>query len=423
MLKKIAILHPASDFGINQYCHELAEGLGQCGVEVDIYSSGAPQLPPASAHRRFCVLGSMLVKQRKRLQRGLEMTPPPAAARGWAAEALRTLPAARPQTRPEAAPGGWKRAARLFWMRHELPLFLKWRGYDAIWTQWPDMSPYGSGLWQEARRLGLRTIHTVHNVLPHEESQDDINLCEPVYRGAEALIVHSAHARGELTRLFPYTAPRILQQWHGSYSMYPMPEGARERVRAELEIGPAQKMVLFCGGIRPYKNIDDSVAALRHAGCGNVVLVVAGQEAHFPDCSPQDPLAHTRALARRFQVEDKVRLIPRSLSLSEMAELFLAGDVALLPYLKGYGSGMLLLAMTFGRFIVSSRTGGAGEYLERYPGHILLEDTNEASIAAALAEAGPASGMPAPEEFHWNTVAGGVLRDLHGLLEDRPRSS
>jgi glycosyltransferase involved in cell wall biosynthesis len=72
-------------------------------------------------------------------------------------------------------------------------------------------------------------------------------------------------------------------------------------------------------------------------------------------------------------------------SSNRTAEILEAADIVLLPYIESFGSGLLLLAMTFGKFIVATQTGGMDEYLARYPRHTLLEGPSSASVADGIA--------------------------------------
>ena len=263
----------------------------------------------------------------------------------------------------------FRERARQKFLEIELAAHLKRNRYDLVWTQWPEI--YGHGFWATCRRLGMKTVHTVHNVLPHEENPEDVTLLRKVYRNCDRLMVHSEQSRQALLRLFPEVASRASVMRHGLYTIYPRRTGARERVRGELQIEPAKVACLICGAIRPYKNIDACLRALTELP-KNVLLIVAGKESGFADASAEDALAHTRREARECGVEDRVRLIPRFLGRLEMAGLFEAADLLLLPYINGYGSGLLLLGMTFGKYIVTTDNGGAREYLRHYPPRHLL---------------------------------------------------
>ncbi|HXU17523.1 MAG TPA: glycosyltransferase [Terriglobales bacterium] len=406
-LNSVAILNPLGDFGINAYSFELAEGLCGGGVSVDVYVNGASplsELPAARRHRCFPVLGSVLLKQDLKT--------------GYQADSL-SLPLLRSTSSVTAEPGSrpttmFRERARQKFLEIELAAQLRRKRYDLVWTQWPEI--YGHGFWATCRRLGMKTVHTVHNVLPHEENSEDVTLLRNVYGNSDRLMVHSEQSRQELVRLFPDMASRASIMRHGLYTIYPRSTEARKRLRGELQIGPAEVACLICGAIRPYKNIDSCLRALTELP-KDVLLIVAGKESGFADSSKEDALAHTRRVAREFGVEDRVRLIPRFLGRLEMAGLFEAADLLLLPYIKGYGSGLLLLGMTFRKYIVTTDTGGASEYLRNYPYSSLLARGESAEVAAGIREgirtlqAGTLTAeATALEELQWTTIARNALQ-------------
>jgi glycosyltransferase involved in cell wall biosynthesis len=143
---------------------------------------------------------------------------------------------------------------------------------------------------------------------------------------------------------------------------------------------------LFPGAVRPYKNIDGLLRAMAMPECHGTVLVVAGRESGY-DGWPPGGLSRTREMAQRSGVADRVRFVPGSFSQSEMARFYEMADVVALPYLEGFGSGVLVSAMRFGVFIAATATGGAEEYLAAYPSARILRSPEPAEIAAALAEA------------------------------------
>jgi glycosyltransferase involved in cell wall biosynthesis len=407
-LRSVAILNPLGDFGINAYSFELAEGLSANGVQVDVYTSDLSPLsvlPGSRHHQCFPVLGSTLLKQKK-LDAGYQLHTSAAQQRAPDAVSPDPTPVRR---------SGLRTLARRKFLELELAVHLKRKRYDLVWTQWPDI--YGHNFWGLCRLLGVKTAHTVHNVLPHEESEANMATLRRVYKQCHHLIVHSEYSRKELLSLFPEAARKTIVAPLGIYTIYPRTPEARERVRRDLKVGRDQLACLICGGIRPYKNIDSSIAALADPRCAGAVLIVAGQEAGFPERSASDPLAHTRSVARGWGVEPQLRLIPRFLGRLELSELFEAADVLLLPYVKGYGSGLLLLGMTFRKYIVTTDTGGACEYLKDYPLHTLLATGEVSDIVdgitlaeRALASATGVADMSAFGELRWATIARNTLQ-------------
>jgi glycosyltransferase involved in cell wall biosynthesis len=406
-IRAVAILNPLGDYGINLYSAELAEGLAENGVQAHVYTNSASKdkdLPCPRQHKRFEVLGSVLFKQRHAMSGTFDRSP-----------AIAPVPLDGGKTASSVGMPRWPGVRRLV-LRTELAFYLKYRGYDTIWTQWPFMDEYGIQFWRLCRKLGFRVLHTVHNVLPHEQTTpDDLQHCRAVYSYCDRLIVHSNAARSDFVSLFPGLGARLLVSPLGLYTFFPRNPGARTQVRKRLGIGEDDIVLLFCGGIRPYKNIDSVLEALAAEPCRKLILVVAGTESHYSDASPSNLLGHTHAAAARLGVLDRVRLIPRHLSRAEMADLFEAGDILMLPLVKGYGSGMLLLGMTFGKQIVATPTGGAEEYLRRYAACTILRGSAPGDIVSGLTESvktmarqGRAPAL-ADNELAWPRIARGIL--------------
>ncbi len=411
-IRSIAIVNPLADFGISLYSHELAEGLAAQGVEVHVYASvhtKPEHLALPRRHRLLPVLGGPLFRQRATLAGGMPRGAAPEGAsptrrRSWFGipEPLRGLLL------------GW-----------EFTLHLRRRGYDLVWTQWPAM-PDGVRFWKRCRRFGLRVAHTVHNVLPHEEGPGDLTRCGAVYRHADHLFVHTTFGASELLRLFPFTRGKVVAAKHGLYTCYPRCPDRRAETRQSLAVAGNETAVLMCGGIRPYKNVDAVLEALRSPETGNTVLVLAGEESGYAEPSGEDPLGRSRALARALGVAHRVRFVPQSLRMADMAAMFEAADVLLLPYTRTFGSGLLLLGMTFGKHIVATGQGTMDEYLTSYSRHTLLENTHARGIAAALARAvasqrepGPADARP--PELEWSRIAAESLLALEERVPGRTR--
>jgi glycosyltransferase involved in cell wall biosynthesis len=401
---RIALINPLGDFGISVYTHELAEGLAANGAWVDVFETVGMNEEIASFPRRhglFPVLGRFIFRQ-EREQKIAERhgDAPPAAA----SPTKRTY---MPKLQP----------LREFLMNLELAVRLRRRGYDFIWTQWPEIIGRGTGFWRWCKLLRIPVVHTIHNVLPHEEEQDDAQRCRTVYGLCDRLIVHSVFARQQLLSLFPNLAAKVLVSRHGMHSVFMRHPEARSGWRNRLGLRTNDIALLCCGAIRPYKNVDRVIEALLDARCEDSVLIVAGKE---PGNDP-DPLRRTRALVTELGLSERTRLLPGFLSFSEMAELFEAADVLVLPYIQGYGSGLLLQGMSFGNYIISTRTGGADEYLAHYPLATLIEGAGSDDIAAGIADAARVLRAPARKRLAtenpaltWEAIASDLLKSLLG---------
>lgn len=408
-IRSVALIEPLGDWGIGAYAHELAEGLTAHGVRVDVYTKRSPDVGALPRrHRILPVLGRFLWRQRAVLEPGGVQEPiAPAEGASGPGEGRRPR-----QRRIRAA-----KATNLLRVV-ELVRHLERQGYDLVWTQWPMLGLCGTAFWSLCRRGGVRTAHTVHNVLPHEERRGARRVCGRVYGSADVLLVHSHYAREKLAEEFPAVAHKAIVARHGLYNIFPRVPDVRDAVRARLGIGERDVALLLFGGIRPYKNVDAVLQSLAGPGLGNVVLVVAGVESGYATPERGDALGRTRRACGELGILDRVRLLPGRPGLRETAEVFEASDILVLPYLKSYGSGLLLLGMTFQKFIVATRTGGAGEYVSKYPAHVLAEGPHADEVCRALQRAVnlsvrvPVSARRRPPDLEWSTIAREILDEL-----------
>ena len=412
-IRSVAMIEPLGDYGIGGYAYELAEGLVANGVGVDIYTNPSRELgylPLPRRHRLLPALGLFAFRQKDLFRRGAQFVS--ASGPGDSAAESKSGPPLR-----AGIPLYLRIRERL--LPIELAVHMKISKYDLVWTQWLLPKPYSVAFLKHCRQLGIRVVHTVHNVLPHEPRPGDMATYGALYRNCDFLIVHSESARDCLLRTFPKLEARIIVSSLGLYTMFPRVPGSRSEVRQRLEIRDDQPTLLFYGGVRPYKNIDAVLEALRAPALKDAVLIVAGREMCYEDLVPGKPLGRTRRKAEQLGISDRVRLIGGTLSLRETAEIFEAADAVLLPYIESYGSALLLLSMTFGKYVVATQTGGMDEYLARYPRHVLVDEPIPASLAegirmciARLASDGKPCEAPRIPELEWPQIAHDTLRKI-----------
>jgi glycosyltransferase involved in cell wall biosynthesis len=382
--RSIALIEPLGDIGIGGYTYELAEALARAGHSVTVYTAASSPLrdwPRLHSFRpTLATIDNRALAPRRWLERRL------APAR--------------------------------------LVSELRSRGFDLVWTQWPLMLA-NTRFWRYVRIAGLPLVHTVHNVLPHEHVPGDRKRLAPVYDASRALIVHSEYARRALEDTYPSTRGRIVVEPLGVYTSYPPPRVNAADVRSKLGIPPGATIVLAFGWVRPFKNVEGIVQALSYLADSNVILVIAGRESGYaePSPAPDDPLGRMRALAARAGVSDRVRFLPGFHDNAATADLISAADIVCLPYLESWGSAQLLLAMTFGRYVLASAVGGMDEHLAGYSAHTILAGTGPADIAQGIRTA--IERLPsltpqdrrAPPAMTWDRIAPETIAKLESLME------
>lgn len=246
------------------------------------------------------------------------------------------------------------------------------------------------------RKRGIRCFLTVHDVLPHHPrvwSRAELAL---YYRGFDGLIAHADSARQSLHEM-GVTAP-ILVVPHGAYDLFDTLHLDRDSARACLPYLDANSfVVLFFGKLDPRKGFVEFVeAARRFRPDDGVQLLAAGMKG-----LDQADFDRVTALA-----DGKVLIIDeRRIPFEEVQYLFAACDVVALPYREGSTSGVLKVAMAFGKPVIATPIGDMAETVEPNLGVLLGGNDIPKALAEAVFQM-KCDGMPflkglSSEQFSW----------------------
>lgn len=258
-----------------------------------------------------------------------------------------------------------------------------------------------------ARRMGVKVVWTVHNLAAHEPSSP---LVERLALGrfarlAQAFIVHApsaAEAFASAYGLSPQDRERVSVIEHGNYlDVYPATT-TREEARAQLGIEPGKKVLLFFGHVRRYKGVLELIAAFRRLRRDDVTLIVAGQPHHR---------AIRGEVLRACEGDRRIRTDLRRIADDEVQRFMLAADAVVLPFQSVLTSGSAVLAMSFGRAVVTPRLGCLPETLAEHGGVLYdpaapdaLHDALTRALESDL-EAMGARNLQRARELSWDVVA------------------
>ena len=211
-------------------------------------------------------------------------------------------------------------------------------------------------------------------------------------------VVHSRHdqvrVRDELRlRSLPLTVV-----YHGPYDV-----DRTERTQR----GDGTVRYLFFGVQRSYKGLDelaDAFAELvdgtgrRAQGPSSVHLTVAGE--HWGECGP--------ARQRLSVMGDLVTFVDGYVDDDDVAQLFTAADVVVLPYRRSAASGPLHMAMAYGLPVVTTSVPALEEVVDGYAGAVLAEPGDSASLADAMRCAVGLVGGNFDDPHSWDQVLDGI---------------
>jgi glycosyltransferase involved in cell wall biosynthesis len=209
-----------------------------------------------------------------------------------------------------------------------------------------------------ARRRGARVVWTVHNLAAHEAAHPRLAVWfyAGLWRRLDGFIALSEAARAAVVAHFPVAAaiPCAVIP-HGHYRPVLPPRPSRAAARRRLGLADADRVVLFAGTVRPYKNVDALVRAVRALPDPDLRLLVAGV--------PNEPLP---SLLRDLAADDpRIRFDFRFVPSEELAELYAAADLVALPFAEVLNSGSALMALSHDRPVLVPRLGSLIDLAER----------------------------------------------------------
>ncbi|WP_416839714.1 glycosyltransferase family 4 protein [Haloferax sp. DFSO52] len=194
-----------------------------------------------------------------------------------------------------------------------------------------------------ASYLCERVVWTVHNKHNHEKKflSLDRAVSERLVRIADTVQVWDDRTRDELESYLDTDIDNAVAIPHGNYD--PVYEDNRSvstaEAREKLGIEGYERVYLFFGMIRPYKQIPKLLETFRRVSDDDECLVVAGN----PMSSSETP--KIRALAEnQSNVITDLRYIPNE----EVPTYFAACDFGVFPYRDIFSSGSVVLSLTFG---------------------------------------------------------------------------
>jgi len=268
------------------------------------------------------------------------------------------------------------------------------------------------------RLFGIRCALTIHDILPHYPKKWSPAEVAFFFRRFDALIVHSQNQAKKLASLGVTATPLVVP--HGIYDIFNIDHLTQEQARAFLpSIAPQDFVVLFFGHLEDRKGILEFLeCAARLQSHSEIKFLIAGKPK--PSKQVEAALDEARALPN-------VILHDKTIPHHEVQYYVAACDALALPYREGTTSGVLKLAMAFGKPALCTDVGDFAETLEEWPG-LLLDQTNlvadlEAKILLAASDRNALSQDTSlrSKEFQWDSIAARYAKFLDEIypIQDR----
>ncbi|GAC1385801.1 MAG: glycosyltransferase [Herpetosiphon sp.] len=268
-------------------------------------------------------------------------------------------------------PLSWWRLCRK--VRAEAPDVVVLQWWVPYWT--PSLTVVGRWIKRHTRS---RIVFICHNVTPHEGGGViDRRLASTVLAQGDGFVVHSEQDRHRLHALLPqaFIVKAQLPTFAGVAE--PSPFSNPSALRQQLGIPVDRPTILFFGFVRPYKGLEYVIQALP--------LVLAHMPIHLLVVGEfWTSTEFYRRYAAEFGVEDAMTLVNRYIPNEELSQYFDLADVVVLPYVSATQSGVVQLAFSCGKPVITTRVGGLHEVVEDGVNGLVVPPQDETALANAI---------------------------------------
>jgi glycosyltransferase involved in cell wall biosynthesis len=248
----------------------------------------------------------------------------------------------------------------------------------------------------------IKTALTIHDLLPHYPKPWSKFLLSHFYAAFDQLIVHSQKAAIGLKEMGVKTVPLVVP--HGVYDIFNIDNLTRQDVIDQFpNVGRDDFVVLFFGYIDIRKGIFEYLAAselLIHSP--NIKFLISGASSLKGEAVSR--LEH-------YRNNKNVILHDKAIPMNEVQHYFSLANIVVLPYLEGTTSGILKMAIAFGKPIIVTDVGDFPETLEDWPGLLIPVENIAKNLANAIVEMQQNNHQylqlvdTQKEKYQWNLIA------------------
>lgn len=237
------------------------------------------------------------------------------------------------------------------------------------------------------KAMGKKIALTAHNVNQDRRDAKDTLLNRITlrfqYRLCDHIFVHTRKMKEELCQDFRVAQKAVTVIRHPINDAFPETDLTPSEAKLRLGLGDHEKAILFFGRIRPYKGIEQLLAAFKLISADsqkNYRLIVAGEPMKGSEEYLHKIQQAINAEFKPGHVIVRVQFIPDE----EIEVYFKAADVLVLPYKEIFQSGVLFLAYSFGLPVVATDVGSFREEIIEGRTGFVCKPGDPAELAAGI---------------------------------------
>lgn len=201
-----------------------------------------------------------------------------------------------------------------------------------------------------AKKMGIKILHTFHDVEPFEKFAAGEEVLDLLYMLADGGTIGNDTEKNKLLQKYNFPKDKLVLAKHGIYDIFDFEKYDKQSARKHLGIPSDKKVVLCFGILRPYKGFDDVIQAFPE-------ILKNHQDAYLYINAGVRVFGGPNELveqATKLKLDKNSKLTFEFVPSSEIEPIFKAADIVVLPYKQVSQSGILNLALYFGKPVVIS---------------------------------------------------------------------
>ncbi len=281
----------------------------------------------------------------------------------------------------------WVRGLRFLWGSLSALPAARWNGHRVAHFHFFHVGPLELFNVMLARALGMQVVITAHDVEAFKEGLSVPLFVRWVYRAARRVIAHSQVAKQELVQELGIAEDKIDVICHGNYVASVPQDVTREMARAHFGIAADRRVLVFFGQIKDVKGLDVLLQgfALARQQDERLHLLIGGR-VWKTDFARYAEIIERHGLAPHCSLH--IRYIPDA----EVPYFYRCADLVVLPHLRIYQSGAVLLAMSYGSPVLVSDIAGMLEAVSDEATGFVFRSRDPAHLAQRIGEIFAAPG-------------------------------
>lgn len=282
--------------------------------------------------------------------------------------------------------------------------------FDVVHVQWFQFSPVDYYFLKKLKKHGKKVVASVHDILPFNEKRYDMYFHRKIYGLCDHIIVQAETNIQRFNELFPEDSQKVTFIPHGHFLDFADEHDMKES-RRHLGIPQDRTVLLFFGQIKKVKGVGVLLEAFGKLAQkrNDLYLVVAGS-VWKDDFAPYQEIIDQYKLTEA-KLKTDIRFIPDD----EVGYFYSACDIAMMPYLDVYQSGVIQLVYAYGKPAVATAIAPFMEIVEDGVTGYLCQPNDVDSLADAIERAvgekdrfailGEAGRQKIAIKYSWDDIA------------------